>query len=219
MGCGKTLTAVYLAKIAKNIHKKIVWANFRLQNADLIKSAEELLIYLMQKNDDRPLFLVIDELRAVLPAMSWQTTKNNFYDVIFGQSRKKECDIIYTSQNPFMVDRNVRRITDIVLAPYFNKRRNVVYVTALEYSQLSWIPSTFRFKATPYFVLYDTREVIKRDDNFVTNFFYKQFIEKEDSIDLLSQCKTRRERINLIKNMLGVGNDIAQLIYLRLPKE
>jgi len=141
LGRGKTLLLTVLTYIYRTSKDAFIGTNYVNQCADITLSAEELLIQLDTLDRKDTNMLALDELGRILDSTKWMSDINETLNKIFLTSRKIGFDIYYTSQSALMVDRNVRRITDIILIPEIDIKRNILTVVSYEQKMLQWLPS------------------------------------------------------------------------------
>lgn len=218
LGSAKTLTATMLSWLYKHKKGAFVASNFRNECADLVLSAEELLMQISELGigyEQRALFL--DELGRILSATDWYTDVNTILGKIFTESRKRGFDIIYTSQSAMMVDRNVRRITDIVLLPEYNEKTTKVTVEPYEMKGLFWLPQDdLKFLGSRYFDMYDTNEIIEPNKQAIVKYYADKL---KNNLSLFNEVKlmTRKnDKIDYISFHLNIKVKLAKLILLDL---
>ncbi len=207
LGSGKTLTAVYLAKQRKN-NDYYIYSNFELRFADMVMSAEEMLMRLIfnEIENERVLF-VIDELGQVLNAENWYKSESKLLSPVFLKSRKMGIDIIYTSQTFALVNVNVRRITDICIKTDYNPRNTQVTATIFTGAPDGFLHAKdIRFLGRDYFAEYNTREIITpRPEELARYIAHKMTEEYGDSVD-------KKKMKNLLKVRFGIYGDFLLLV-------
>lgn len=216
LGSGKTLLLVYLAYIQKYVHKRIIISNFQLSFADIIESAEEMIL----KMDDyskqfkgQEICYVIDELGGIIKATNFMQSENEIMTDICLKSRKKKITIIYTSQHHMMVDRMVRRITDVAYYPTFNLKEQTISISPREFTGEYWIKGeSFSFNPKEYYDFYDTDEVIYPNKEAVIKWYLKKALLNEKMlIQLANESKTSEQK-KIIKWFLEVGGELAEAL-------
>jgi len=220
LGSGKTLLLVYLAHIQKYTHKKIVIANFQLSFADIIESAEEMIL----KMDDyekqfkgKNICFVIDELGGILKATDFMQSYNEIMTDICLKSRKRRIDIIYTAQHHMMVDRMVRRITDVIFKPIFNQEKQTIKINPKEFDGEFWLEGeSFSFNPPDYYNFYDTDEVIYPNKEAVVQWYSEKAKKKEKMLIQLANESKIPERRKIVKWHLEVGGELAEAIIREL---
>jgi len=215
LGSGKTLLLVYLAYIQKHVHKKIVISNFKLSFADISESAEEMILKMDDygKKYKQPIFYAIDELGGILKATDFMQNQNEIMTDISLKSRKKKVDIAYTAQHAMMVDRMVRRITDVVYYPTFNEKRQTIKIKPKEFNGEFWIEGEhFSFNPKEYYEFYDTDEVIYPNKEAIVKWYLEKSLTKEKMLIQLANESKVIERRKIIKWHLDVGGELAEAI-------
>jgi len=220
LGSAKTLTLTMLSWLYKHRKGAFVASNYSNECADLILSAEELLMQISELgkgHNQKSLFL--DELGRILTATDWYTDVNTILGKIFTESRKRGFDIIYTSQSAMMVDRNVRRITDIVLLPSYNEKSTKVTIEPYEMKGLFWLPAEdLTFMGKNYFNLYDTNEVIEPNKQAIVKYYAKKLEEDKSLFNKVKLMTRKSDRTDYISFHLNVKVKLAKLILLDLQQ-
>lgn len=221
LGSAKTLTLTMLSWLYKHRKKAFVASNYNNECADLVLSAEELLMQISELGkgyDQKALFL--DELGRILTATDWYTDINTILGKIFTESRKRGFDIIYTSQSAMMVDRNVRRITDIVLLPSYNEKSTKVVVETYEMKGLFWIPQDdLKFTGSKYFDLFDTNEVIEPDKQAIVKYYSIKLKNDKGLFNEVQLMNRKSDRIDYISFHLNIKTKLAKLVLLDLQRD
>ena len=169
-GTGKTLTMVY------NAYKYFldgwkIYSNFELPFSEYIDSEEILKI---DKNSTiKNCVILIDEISVLYDSRrSMKKTNINFSQVLM-ELRKRNINILATTQFSGTTDLRFRQHVDIIARPKFNKKYcvcevNYMDVTAFEddFNLMSGIISTKNnfitvvYDPKPIFKLYDTNRII-----------------------------------------------------------
>lgn len=220
LGSAKTLTATMLAWIYKHKKGAFVASNYRNECSDLVLSAEELLMQISELGkgfSQRALFL--DELGRILTATDWYTDVNTILGKIFTESRKRGFDIIYTSQSAMMVDRNVRRITDIVLLPSYNDKTTKVTIEPYEMKGLFWVPTDdLNFTGKLYFDLYDTNEIIEPNKQAIVKYYSKKLQDDSALFNEIQLMTRKADKTDYISFHLNIKVKLAKLILLDIQQ-
>ncbi len=220
LGSGKTLLEVMLAWLYKYKKEAFVASNFRLVFADLVLSAEELLMQISDLGKGHKIkALFLDELGRILTATDWYTDVNTILGKIFTESRKRGYDIIYTSQSALMVDRNVRRITDIVLLPDFNDRTKRVTVQTHESKGLFWLQGDdLNFDGSLYFDFYDTNEIITPNKVSIVNYYADKLKDNSELMKRIEKLKAKADKIDFISFHLSIKTKLSKLVYFEIQE-
>jgi len=218
LGSAKTLTLTMLTWLYKNVKNAFVACNYRNDCADLVLSAEELLMQISDIGKEHTIkALFLDELGRILAATAWYTDVNTILGKIFTESRKKGFDIIYTSQSSMMVDRNVRRITDIVLLPEYNERTTKVKIDTYEMKGLYWMKGEdLDFTGKKYFDLYDTNEIIEPNKIAIVDYYTELLKNNKKLYSKVFEITNKKDRLDYISFHLNVTIKFAKQILLEI---
>jgi len=194
LGEGKTLLATYLAY--KEAQKgREVYANLSLPFAKRLDT-------ILGLKDVKDAFVVIDDIIPFLD--SRQSQKNVFMSWILNQSRKREVDIVYTSQVLSAVDLRLRFLTNLIFQTYliaFPLFRIEVYNCEGN------LITSFRIKYDPeIYNLYDTYEVVE------------QRIRLVDLEKLMVECGKKTVFAHIVKARYNISLESARVIYDLLEK-
>lgn len=222
LGSGKTLLLTILGYLAKMRDNAYVLSNYKTTFADYTASIEEILLMLEDLvRPEPPNLCLFDELGTLLKAVDFMQSDNELLTSIFLKSRKRGADIYYTSQSAMMVDRNVRRITDVVLFTNFDKRKNKVYAQRADSTGTGWISQekgNLSFEAEPYFDFYDTNEIIETDRFKILDYLYDKVIQNKELMRRMENINMK-ERIKLVTFTMKVSNKLASLIDTMIFKD
>lgn len=221
LGSGKTLLLVYIMSIAKRNNYFVV-SNFKCTYADLVLSAEEMILKMedFAKTHDKILFS-IDELGGVMKATDFLSSANTIMCDIAMKSRKLKTEIIYSSQDIRMVDRTVRRITDIItLVKYKEKKdqkgniiRAEVHSSPLEQDFFGFsVGRPFVINAMKYFDKYDTTEIIRPNKDAIIEYLYKKLLENKLLIEMIAQSSKRNIQASFVKDYMNITRPTATLL-------
>lgn len=172
-GSGKTYYAVKEAK-KRIAHGEKVYANFHIEGAKYFKDFDEFL-------EMQECTVIIDEAGIWLNARKWGSISEEIL-YRFMESRKYKFDLLYTAQNPEMVEITLRRITNYMWYMRRYGRKEWIYKKdgtkkhrkAWFHTASLWEPERYRkarekpllkyyFKIKPeIYSLYDTEKVIIR---------------------------------------------------------
>lgn len=220
LGSGKTALLTYLLMLLK-LKNTVVWTNYKVTFADLVKSGEELLLDLeeQQEREDflkSKIALGIDELGRLLKAINFMSTSNDILDDIITMSRKANTDILYTSQHEKMVDRQVRRITDIYIEVDYDDITKIVDFTVSEKKKREWLELDSSIYIEPIFKYYNTYEIIKPDKEAIVNRLYQKaklnLVLKQE----LKRAKHKADKLELVKYYLDVSTPMAKILLIKL---
>jgi hypothetical protein len=222
LGSGKTLLLTFLLARLK-VKGYQIWTNFQCSFADVVKSAEELILDLEERQQmpnyrDIKIALGLDELGRILKAIGFMTTSNELLDNIIVMSRKLNTDILYTSQHRMMVDRQVRRITDVLIQTAYNDKTTKVTSEVWTREGLTWEISEFTIDGSKMFEHYDTYELVLPDkEAIVKKLFVKAKRNKELMKKLREQTK-KPDKIELLKYFLEISVPMAKVLltYLKV---
>jgi hypothetical protein len=169
LGSGKTLGLTWLA-LRYYTHKWDIYANFHLFKINYTyiepeiekkeskkKSGDELieLIDGISKG-----FMALDEVWLMLDSRLSFSKQNRFIGKILLKSRKRKIDIGYTAQDFMQVEKRLRKITDYLVYPEFDIRKQIC---SLEYTNryTNEVMKTYKFYAPLVYPFYQTTEEVK----------------------------------------------------------
>lgn len=222
LGSGKTLLLTILGYLAKTKDNAFVLANYETTFADHTASIEEILLMLDDiVRPDRPNLCLFDELGTLLKAVDFMQSDNELLTSIFLKSRKKGADIYYTSQSALMVDRNVRRITDVVLFTHYDAKKQRVYAQRSDSTGTGWISTEGKdlvFDAKNYFNLYDTNEIVEPDRFKILDYLYQKVVENKELMDRMQNI-SKNERLELMTFTMKVSKKLAKIIDTMIFKD
>lgn len=168
-GKGKTLTMVKDG-LKYKLKGYRVLSNFWTSFTETITNEE---ILNLDKNSN--LFnccLLIDEIQIFFDSRTGMKKANRNFSNFIQQSRKRNIDILTTTQYAHQIDKRLRAFLDVIAFPNFIKRFNVCEVTYIDLtrfedndlitgsSELKPMTMKIVFNAEPIFKLYNTREMI-----------------------------------------------------------
>jgi len=157
LGSGKTLGMTYMGirNYVKYEGTRTIFANYHLFDVpfNFVDSPEQI-------DDIHSGIFLADELWLWLDSRVSSSKRNRFVSAILAKSRKRDLDILYTSQSFSQVDKRVRKITDFVAVPSHNEasHRCTIRIYTNPAGDLIKI---LKFNAIPIYELYDTTEEIK----------------------------------------------------------
>lgn len=174
IGCGKTLTVVYLAmndfKAGKNILTNI---NFKVRS----KKIKYLNLYELKNMFDKvkdgslDLFnstIAIQEIHNYMDSRNSTSNQNKLLSYWILQSRHTgagTCDIIYDTQELGQVDKRLRRNTDYILRPTITKKiKNIpseVKVEVISKIGHKVIKGYMYYDVGNLINLYDTHQIVE----------------------------------------------------------
>jgi len=219
MGSGKTLLLTMLTYLYKIKKSSFVATNYYNQISDLILSAEELLMSISDLNKSSTNLLALDEIGKIATATSWYTDINEIIGKIFTESRKKNFDIIYTSQSAMMVDRNIRRVTDIILLPQYNSKTSKVIVDYYEFRGTAWFKDEpFDFRGEQFFDFYNTDEVILPNKQAIVNYYIKQLREDKELYSKILACEKPKDRLEQLTFYMSIKLKLAKMMILEMDE-
>lgn len=221
LGSGKTLLLTALMNYLQYV--SIVVTNYYTTFSDHIMNAEEMILRIAEFEPiDSKTHRVfgIDELGTILKALDFYSDENEMLTDIARKSRKLDTDIYYTTQSLMMVDRNIRRITDVLIHVTYNVEMQLVNLQPYSFDGLNIIPDEplILQKTSHYFDLYDTNEVIEADKTAVLKFFVKKCESDEGLQDTLSTLSKPQDIIETISFYSKCSKTLAKQIYFKLYK-
>jgi len=217
LGRGKTLLLTVLTYIYRTSKDAFIGTNYVNQCADITLSAEELLIQLDTLDRKDTNMLALDELGRILDSTKWMSDINETLNKIFLTSRKIGFDIYYTSQSALMVDRNVRRITDIILIPEIDIKRNILTVVSYEQKMLQWLPSLDVIpNIDKYFSLYNTNEIIDCDKQAIISHYADRVLSDNDLLAKIISCNKRSDMIEVLVFHLTIKKPLAKQVLFEI---
>ena len=197
LGSGKTLLLTALMNYLKNL--SVIVTNYHTIFSDHIMNAEEMILRIAEfKPIGTKIHRVfgIDELGTILKALEFYSDENEMLTDIARKSRKLDTDIYYTTQSLMMVDRNIRRITDVLIHVTYNNEAKQVNLQPYSFDGLNIIPDEplILQETEYYFNLYDTNEVIEANKTAVLKFFVTKCENNAELQDTLSTRSIRDVR-------------------------
>lgn len=162
LGAGKTLGLTHVLK-KRYDEGKTIYANYHLNNDvfdnyEYVESTDQI-------NEMREGVFGGDELWLWLDSRESARGKNKFISSILIKSRKRDIDILYTTQNFMQIDIRIRRVTDFVIEPILTKNELVCklfYYKMQNYLAGSTRPiKILKFYTPPVWKMYDTKEEVK----------------------------------------------------------
>lgn len=219
LGSGKTLLLVFLAYIQKYTHKKIIISNFKLSFADITESAEEMILKMDDygKKYKQKICYVIDELGGILKATDFMQSENEIMTDIALKSRKKKVDIIYTAQHHMMVDRMIRRISDVCYYPNFNLYKQTIKISPREFNGEYWLKGEdFSFDPKEYYQYYDTDEVILPNKDAILEYYLAKSLLNEELLISLANNSQKVDQRKIISWHLDVGGKLADILLITM---
>ena len=226
LGSGKTLLLARLMHLFEDTHFNC--SNFYCQYSDYITSAEEMILRIDEIESDRPRKFYIDEIGVVLSALNFYKDESEVMVDIATKSRKLKTDIYYTSQHMMMVDRQIRRITDIILHVTSKNLKNgdiEIMIQPFEHNGLYTVESIpKKFIGNYYFDTYNTDEIIIANKEAVMKFFVekvKKNIEVTQRIDIvldseISEKEKIRKILEILKFYLNISGNLGKMILFDL---
>lgn len=187
-GSGKSLKAVYYV-LLDFLFGREIWSNATLNNIpyvkidllDLISMAQDRTFDVM---DNKPKTFFLDEIQTVFDGRRAMTKNNIDFSLFISQCRKRGINVVYTSQYISGADPRIRVLTDNLIMC-----KSVLDYNDLGYSTDPQNPEPIAFKyitfnpkdpkkitkrrwsrdiARCFYKFYDTYEVIRPSENYVT---------------------------------------------------
>jgi len=197
LGSGKTLTLTFFA-LMYYVSNRTVYANYHLAFPHVYVSDINML------NEIRYGGFFGDELWLWIDSRASSSARNRFVSMILAKSRKRKLDIFYTTQIFRQIDLRIRRLTDIIIIPNFDRTTNVCKVEV--FNKAGERIKRFSYRGDLLFNLYDTEEEITQEIDY--NFYIKEL--RSDKI--FSRLKRKSAQIQYIRKKFAVSKDEASLI-------
>jgi len=156
LGSGKTLFLCIYSFLSK---KKQIYANFRIEN----KKVKPFTIELLFRKDLKDCDILLDEGYIYLESRTSLKKSNLIFSYLLFQSRKRNINILTTSQLLNSIDLRFRNLADFIIRAH-NKRdyfKYEIYKTSGKKVNTIFLPY---HKARPFFNKYDTLEVVSPSD-------------------------------------------------------
>jgi len=154
LGAGKTLSLVYFGYRAYLKQRKI-YTNMR---SLIFKDIMALTI--LELEDMRSGFAGLDELWLWADSRLSPSLKNRVASLILLKSRKRDMDIVYTTQHWMQIDCRIRNVTDFLIMPELSQNETFCRIKVLSYPYLSHV-KTITYRTAPFFKMYDHTEEIE----------------------------------------------------------
>ncbi|MEM3626380.1 MAG: hypothetical protein QW144_03040 [Candidatus Micrarchaeaceae archaeon] len=124
---------------------------------------EEFVNFFENVDDNRKNLFLMDEIYVFIDSRVSSSIANRVYSSIILQTRKKSTNLIYTAQDPGSVDLRLRYITNYLLYPKINKKRDKMNIIVtdmnLDPKKIIAVNNVSRF-----FNMYNTKQIIKSED-------------------------------------------------------
>lgn len=163
IGSGKTLSMVKKA-YEQFKRGKTIYSNFKL-NFPYKELTLDILLDMRSKDFDlKNSVILIDEAHIYLDSRRSASKINLIISYFILQSRKKSCDIYYTTQFIDQVDKRLRQTSHAYI---LCKTRHINQVTTItlntiELRKVEGSKIIYKaFKSNPYFDMYDTNEIVE----------------------------------------------------------
>lgn len=221
LGAGKTLLLTALLNALRDNY--MIVTNYWTRFSDEIMNAEEMLLRIgeFKHKTKKQKAFGIDELGTILKALEFYSDENEFLTDIARKSRKKHTDIYYTSQHIMMVDRNIRRITDVFIHVKCNEEQKKISAQNYHCDGINVFEGEdYTLKNIDrYFAMFDTEEVIEPDRTCVLNYFVELTLKNEELLKDLAQVTKKNAQVDIIRFHLKCSAQLAKMILLRLQLE
>jgi hypothetical protein len=145
-----------IAKEHYNVfNHKTIYANYKLKFPfNPVGSIEAM-------DDMKKGTALLDELYLWCDSRASMSGVNKAVNNIAHAARKKEMDILYTSHSWGKVDKRIRHITDLILAPDIDIRTGVITVNVIDAVENTCkILNKFKLSGSLFFNMYDTTEEV-----------------------------------------------------------
>jgi hypothetical protein len=160
LGAGKTLTLTYLGlrNYIKYQGTRTIFANYHLKQVPYtyVPNPEDI-------DEIRSGIFLIDELWLYCDSRLSSSGRNKFVTKVLLKSRKRDLDILYTTQSLGQVDVRIRRISDFIAIPSFNEQTGKTIVRLYTHPS-GYLLKVLKFDGRKIFPLYDTSEEISLPD-------------------------------------------------------
>lgn len=163
-GSGKTLSMVAQSYKDKKKYKKRILANMEeLKFKDFFLDKNILLDFANKNSMLSNCVLVIDEIHNLVDSRRSTAKGNLIFSYLVLQSRKRDVDIYYTTQDIGQVDKRLRQQTDLIIScesyEIINKEGlKLVFIQQFIESRKNLTKRVIF--GNPIFRLYDTNEII-----------------------------------------------------------
>jgi hypothetical protein len=114
-------------------------------------------------DDIRSGIFLIDELWLYADSRLSGSARNKFVSKVLLKSRKRDLDILYTTQSLGQVDVRIRRISDFICIPTFNEASGKCVIRMYTHPS-GYLLKVLKFDGRKIFPLYDTSEEIDLPD-------------------------------------------------------
>lgn len=162
IGSGKTLSMVKRAYEQYKRGKKI-YANFKLNFPYEPLTMDKLMDMKNDNTDLKDSCVLIDEAHIYLDSRRSASKVNVVLSYFVLQSRKKSCDIYFTTQFIGQVDKRLRDPAHIYVLCKTRQINSTTHITLniLELRKVEGNETKLKaFVSNPYFELYDTNEIV-----------------------------------------------------------
>lgn len=157
LGAGKTLSLVYLGlrNWIKYQGTRTIFANFHLKGIPYtyVPNPEDI-------DEIRSGIFLIDELWLYCDSRLSSSGRNKFVTKVLLKSRKRDLDILYTTQSLGQVDVRIRRISDFIAIPSFNEGNGKLIIRVFTHPS-GYLLKTIKCDGRRLFGMYDTTEEIE----------------------------------------------------------
>lgn len=166
IGSGKTLLASYLANEGHKDGQTII-SNYRLKIPHQLITLPDIEDYANKHSSLKKCMLILDEAQTILDCR--QSIKNRIMSYFILQTRKRDVDIVFTSQQFWNVEKRLRENTDYVLvcsAIRSKENNKILLAVNVEINEYEG-RDTFNYRGNfmirdpaSVFKLYDTYEIV-----------------------------------------------------------
>lgn len=123
-GSGKTLSSVILCDLLNKFYNSknkrcIIFSDVEMQLREY-----DIIEYFNKEfqNTKQPKIFLFDEVDKFVDSRSSMTLTNKYISYSIGLSRKTDTDYIFTTQIYNSLDVRLRRFTDLIISPTYNKK-------------------------------------------------------------------------------------------------
>jgi hypothetical protein len=154
LGSGKTLSSVYFGYRAY-LKKRAIFTNM-----ESLIYKNKMILTILDLEEMRSGFANLDELWLWADSRLSISLKNRVSSLILLKSRKRDMDIVYTTQHWMQIDCRIRNVTDFIIMPELSQNETFCRIKIMSYPYLSHV-KTITFRTTPFFSMYDHTEEIE----------------------------------------------------------
>lgn len=162
MGSGKTLFMTYLAYVLSK--EQNIISNYRLNFPHKIIKRSDILNYAQSKTQLKDCLLILDELQTIMDCRT--SFKNKIATYFMLQTRKRNVDMAWTSQQFWNVEKRIRENTDLVFTCNPIREGKTLKKIMIDISRYEGRDTFYYLKTISlnnpeeYYKLYDSYEIV-----------------------------------------------------------